>query len=360
MKLKHNADLTHEDARGWYNSYGWHITTANEGDVTIDAVEYDWLDGTDAEVIARLRETYDALTDDEAESIVAKAREVREAGETIEGLLDEAVEAYQSGDMDAVVEALDEAARVESEHGDSPATNDLRSQLLDDAAPTFDALVGCWNGACYATCERITLDADNLEDAIAEVQAMIFDDDEDYDIQVTIEDEDGNCVHTEHFENSVAKNQQEDMDETWEDEGEFSTNHLGVKDGQWYAWRSNGGSRGAFDRMDGSGRWIERYDEPTKIEPSEALEWLVKNAGMDTDEALDAMGDADSEHTKDDLVKDIGKCLWQEDQWVGVYRVRKNLYTVDGSDVNLVDDDEAVEFVADHDEDAVEEFKESL
>lgn len=43
-----------------------------------------------------------------------------------------------------------------------------------------------------------------------------------------------------------------------------------------------------------------------------------------------------------------------------MYRVRKNLYTVDISDVNLVDDDEAVEFVADHDEDAVEEFKESL
>ena len=125
-------------------------------------------------------------------------------------------------------------------------------------------------------------------------------------------------------------------------------------------WSSNGGSRGAHDRMDGSGRWIERYDEPTKIEPSEALEWLVKNAGMDTDEALDAMGDADSENTKAHLVKNIGKCLWQEDQWVGVYRVRKNLYTVDISDVNLVDDDEAVEFVADHDEDAVEEFKESL
>jgi hypothetical protein len=34
--------------------------------------------------------------------------------------------------MDAVVVALDEAAQVESEHGDSPATNSLRSQLIDD------------------------------------------------------------------------------------------------------------------------------------------------------------------------------------------------------------------------------------
>ena len=132
-KFIENADLTHEDARGWYDSYGWHITTENEGDVTIDAVEYDWLDGTDAEAIAKLRETYDGLTDDEAESIIAKAREVREAAETVDGLLGEAVEAYQRGDMDAVVKALDEAARVESEHGDSPGANSLRSQLLADA-----------------------------------------------------------------------------------------------------------------------------------------------------------------------------------------------------------------------------------
>lgn len=359
MKLKPNADLDHESAKDWYENYGWHITTEKEGDVTLDAVEYEWLDGTDDEVCAKLLETYD-LTDSEAAAIVFMARKVREAAETVADLLDEAVAAYQRGDMDAVVEALDEAARVESEHGDSPATDDLRSQLLDDAVPTFDALIGCWNGACYKTCERIRLDADNLEDAIAEVQAMIFDDDKDYDIEVTIEDENGNCVHTEHFEHSVAKSQQEDMDETWEDEGEFSTDHLGVKDGQWYVWSSNGGSRGAYDRMDGSGRWIERYDEPIKIEPSEALEWLVKNAGMDTDEALDAMSDADSEHTKADLVRDIGRCLWRGDQGVGVYRVRENLYTVDSSDVNLVDDDEAVEFVADHDEDAVEGFKESL
>lgn len=174
-----------------------------------------------------------------------------------------------------------------------PTGNQVGGRYLGDTTMTmtFDALIGCWNGACYETCDRTTLEADTLEDAIAEVQAMIFKDDEDYDIQVTIEDEDGNCVHTEHFAHSVAKSQQEDMDETWEDEGEVSTDHLGVKDGQWYVWSSNGGSRGAHDRMDGSGRWIERYDEPTEIEPSEALEWLVKHAGMDTDEALDAMGE---------------------------------------------------------------------
>lgn len=230
----------------------------------------------------------------------------------------------------------------------------------DDAAPTFDALIGQWNGACYETFERVTLEAETLEEAIAEVQEMSFDNSEDYDIRVQVEDEDGHCVHEEYFENSVAKNQQEEMDETWEDEGEWSTDHCGVKNGQWYRWATNGGSRGAHDRTDGSGRWIERYDEPTPIKPTEALDWLVKHAGMDIDDALDAMVDADSEHTKADLVKDIGECLWQEDQWVGVYRVRKNLYTVDISDVSLVENDEAVEFVADHDEDAVEEFEKLL
>lgn len=133
-KLISNADVTHEDARDWYESYGWHITTEIEGDVTIDSVEYDWLDGTDAEAVAKLREAYAALTDDEAESIVSKAREVREAAETVEGLLGEAVEAYQRGDTGAVVKALDEAARAEWEHGDSPAANSLRSQLIEAEA----------------------------------------------------------------------------------------------------------------------------------------------------------------------------------------------------------------------------------
>ena len=236
---------------------------------------------------------------------------------------------------------------------------DTNMNLTQDPVSKFDALVGYWNGACYETCDRFTLKASTLEDAIAEVQAMTFYDDKDYDIQVTIMDEDGNCVHTEHFEHSVAKSQQEDMDETWEDVGEFSTDHLGVKDGQWYTWSSNGGSRGAHNRMDGSGRWIEWYDKPTKIEPCEALEWLIKYAGMDTDEALDAMADA-SEHTKADYIRDIGKCLWRKGEWTGVYRVRENLYMVDINEANLVDDDEAVEFVADYDEDAVEEFEKLL
>jgi hypothetical protein len=131
MRLKHNADLTHEDAKNWYENYGWHISTEKEGDVTLDAVEYEWLDGTDNEVISKLLKIYD-LTDHEAAVIAFMARKVREAAETVVGLLDEAVEAYQRGDLAAVLEVLDKAARVEWEHGDCPATRALRSQLLDD------------------------------------------------------------------------------------------------------------------------------------------------------------------------------------------------------------------------------------
>lgn len=213
----------------------------------------------------------------------------------------------------------------------------------------YEALIGYWNGACYETCERVSLDAEELDDAIEEVQNMYFGD-EDYDIQVVIEDEDGDEVHTEYFENSVAQNEQNDMDETWEDEGEFSTDHLGVKDGKWFVWSSNGGSGGAYDRMDGSGRWIEIYEKPEEIGFFKALSWLVENANFDEDEALDEMENADNEHTKCDFVKEIGDCLWKEDDYIGLYRVKNNLYTVDITECQLVDEDEAADFIAKYDE----------
>jgi len=134
MRLKHNADLTHESAKDWYDNYGWYISTEKEGDVDLDAVEYEWLDGTDEEVISKLLETYD-LTDREAAAIAFMARKVREAAEAVAGLLDEAVAAYQRGDLARVLEVLDKAERVEWEHGDCPATRALRSQLLDDTEP---------------------------------------------------------------------------------------------------------------------------------------------------------------------------------------------------------------------------------
>ena len=51
-------------------------------------------------------------------------------------LLDEAVEAYQRRDLEGVYNALNNARAVETEHGDSPATNWLASSLLAATAAT--------------------------------------------------------------------------------------------------------------------------------------------------------------------------------------------------------------------------------
>jgi hypothetical protein len=130
-RLNADADTEHETAEEWYDSYGWHLTTENAGDAFLQAVEYDWLDDYDDDaVIARLLESDDQLNRDEAASMVTKAREIRECAESICDLLDEAVEAYQQGDADKVEELLDAAKSHESDHGDSPASDSLRSSLL--------------------------------------------------------------------------------------------------------------------------------------------------------------------------------------------------------------------------------------
>lgn len=126
------ADLDHEDARGWYDSYGWHLTTESAGDVTLQAVEYDWLDETDDHAIDLLVAADGDLTRDEAESIVERARTVRDAAESVESRLKTAVTCYQAGDLAGVIEALKQAASIETDHGDSPATSSLRSALLEE------------------------------------------------------------------------------------------------------------------------------------------------------------------------------------------------------------------------------------
>jgi hypothetical protein len=65
-----------------------------------------------------------------AESLVGRARNVREDMDGIESLLDDAVTAYESGDLDAVIEALQNASSAENDHGDDPATSELIHDLL--------------------------------------------------------------------------------------------------------------------------------------------------------------------------------------------------------------------------------------
>lgn len=136
VALATDADTTHADAHDWYGAYGWHLTTEDAGDVTLDAVDFDWLDETDDEdlmrdrVVASLRRDHPRLTADEAEAILGKAIEVRDAAEAIEEALDDAAEAYERGDLEACRSALLAAHSRESDHGDAPATRSLAARLL--------------------------------------------------------------------------------------------------------------------------------------------------------------------------------------------------------------------------------------
>lgn len=130
--LAADADTDHEDARGWYSNYGWHTSTEVGHDVELQAVEYDWLDGDSESAVAKLMKSDSELTEEEASTIVDVARSVREAAESVESKLVAAVEAYEAGDYAACVAALDACEAIERDHGDSPATQALRSQLLDE------------------------------------------------------------------------------------------------------------------------------------------------------------------------------------------------------------------------------------
>ncbi len=124
-----SADTTHETAEDWWDGYGWHLSTEESGDITLQAVGYDLLDSPEA-AIAALQQKHPRLGEDEAEAIVEMAFKIKEAAEAIESLLKQAVEAYTSGDLVAVIQSLDKCRSLESQHGDSPATKSLQEQLL--------------------------------------------------------------------------------------------------------------------------------------------------------------------------------------------------------------------------------------
>jgi hypothetical protein len=66
-----------------------------------------------------------------AESLVRCARSVRKEMETIERLLDDAIAAYDRGDLDAVIAALSVASSIESDSGDDPSTSEVVHDLLE-------------------------------------------------------------------------------------------------------------------------------------------------------------------------------------------------------------------------------------
>lgn len=126
--LRPNADTEYESAREWYARYTWYLST-DAGDVSVQAVQYDWLDDID-EAGVNLRRRHPGLTDDEAAALVAQAAAVREAAEDIEAELAAAVEAYEAGDLEECVSYLRTASDLEGDHGDDPATTALAQALL--------------------------------------------------------------------------------------------------------------------------------------------------------------------------------------------------------------------------------------
>ena len=155
-RLIADADLSHEDARSWYDSYGWHLTTDECGDVCLQACEYDWLDDDTGVVAMRhLCREIDGLTTDDAESIAQMAVTVRAAAEEGESLLEDAVTAYQRGDVAACVAALDACRAMELDHGDAPASEALRSQLVEAVEIDRDEIIAAIEAAALVSPEQV-------------------------------------------------------------------------------------------------------------------------------------------------------------------------------------------------------------
>lgn len=125
------ADTEHQCAEDWYNAYGWHLTTGELGDVPLQAVAYDWLESASEDnVLERLSWDREELTKEEADTLVAKARDIRGESEAIVDAIDAAVTAYERGNLKSCRENLAWAYRRESDHGDTPATMALAKKLL--------------------------------------------------------------------------------------------------------------------------------------------------------------------------------------------------------------------------------------
>lgn len=97
-----------------------------------------------------------------------------------------------------------------------------------------------------------------------------------YDLILTVVDEDGDEIYRRAYAGSAAAEAKDDMVETWDVRGEYETEYLGIdRDGDWYTWTENGGTRGSFDRTCGDGVWRERPEMPTPISETEAVAWFT-------------------------------------------------------------------------------------
>jgi hypothetical protein len=134
-QMQLNANTDHQTASEWYDSYGAHTySEARDCDIPLQAVESEWLaDGLDDdEIIEMLGDA--GIRGDDARECLRLARRIWAAAVEVEEALAAAVEAYADGDLDAVLDALDCASGLEKDHGDDPATAELRLKLLEESA----------------------------------------------------------------------------------------------------------------------------------------------------------------------------------------------------------------------------------
>jgi hypothetical protein len=131
--LESNANLDHEDAHGWYTSYGWHLPT-EEQDIELQAVDFSDAESgiahLDKHVAPWLMGEY-GITYEEADILCEKAYEIADIALDLEKALERAVDAYLDGNLEGVCDALDDAYHIEREHGDWPTTKALANQLVD-------------------------------------------------------------------------------------------------------------------------------------------------------------------------------------------------------------------------------------
>ncbi len=111
------ADTRHEDAIDWYEDYSYYVLDADGVQHMHPVCGWSEVDEFEPRNAAE-------------ERLLEVARDVKGAAEAIEDALDEAVAAYERGDLDGVLAALDEAYEIERPHGDAPATQALMRQLL--------------------------------------------------------------------------------------------------------------------------------------------------------------------------------------------------------------------------------------
>lgn len=140
------------------------------------------------------------------------------------------------------------------------------------------AIAKHWNGASYSSDGEDWCEFDSLEDAKAAAEALVDTysidaDGEQADIDLEWEIYDGEeLVETISVQSTAGERAQDECEIVSQQEDEYTTNYIGVRDGDLVAWSRNGGSCGAHDRMTNRG-WVERYDVPEEVEP---IEWIKR------------------------------------------------------------------------------------